>query len=96
MPVRREVGAQVRIYSGQSGGATSPTLNHVPVTMLEVQLEPGASLRDRLPASDNAFVYILEGVVKIGDAATRVQANQLAWLTRSEEPGSSQLTLRAK
>jgi redox-sensitive bicupin YhaK (pirin superfamily) len=95
MPVRHEAGVQVRIYSGESGGATAPTLNHVPVTMLEVRLEPGASLREPLPASDNAFVYILEGAVKIGEAATRVQASQLAWLTRSEEPGSSQLTLTA-
>jgi quercetin 2,3-dioxygenase len=95
MPVRHEAGAQVRIYSGESGGATSPTLNHVPVTMLEVRLEPGASFSQRLPASDNAFVYALEGALKIGEGATRVQANQLAWLTRSDEPGSSQLTLTA-
>jgi redox-sensitive bicupin YhaK (pirin superfamily) len=95
MPVRHEAGAQVRIYSGQSGGATSPTLNHVPVIMLEVRLEPGALLREQLPASDNAFVYLLEGAVKVGESATRVQASQLAWLTRSERPGSSQVTLTA-
>jgi len=96
MPVRREVGVEVRIFSGESGGVTSPTLNHVPVTMLDVRIKPGASFRQLLPASDNAFVHVLAGAPKTGDAGTLVQAGQLAWLTRSEEPGSSELTLTAE
>jgi redox-sensitive bicupin YhaK (pirin superfamily) len=96
MPVRREPGVEVRVFSGESGGVTSPTLNHVPITMLEVRIELGASFRQLLPTGDNAFVHVLAGVARIGAAATRVPANQLAWLTRSEEPGSSELTLTAE
>jgi quercetin 2,3-dioxygenase len=47
MPVRREPSIEVRVFSGTSGGVTSPTLNHVPVTMLDVQIEPGASFRNQ-------------------------------------------------
>ncbi len=38
----------------------------------------------------------LVGAPKIGDAGTLVQVNQLAWLTRSDEPGSSELTLKSE
>jgi len=96
MPVRREVGVEVRIFSGESGGVTSPTLNHVPVTMLDVRIKPGKSFRQLLSASDNAFVYVLAGAPNTGDAGTLVQADQLAWLTRSEEPKPSELTLTAE
>jgi quercetin 2,3-dioxygenase len=96
MPVRKEPGVQVRVYSGKSGDAISQTLNHVPVTMLEVRLEPGASLREQLPANENAFIYILEGAVRIGEMETPVEASELAWLTRSEGSGLSELELIAR
>lgn len=96
MPVRREVGVEVRVFSGESGGVASPTLNHVPVTMLDVRIEPRTSFRQLLPASDNAFVHVLAGIPRIGDAATIVKVNQLAWLTRSDKPGSSELTLKSE
>jgi len=96
MPVRREPDVEVRVFSGKSGGVTSPTLNHVPVTMLDVRIEPGAAFRQLLPAGDNAFVYVLAGDPKIGAAGTLVHANQLAWLTGSEGPGWSEIALAAE
>jgi quercetin 2,3-dioxygenase len=81
-PVRRKPGIKARVFSGTSGGVTSPTLNHVPVTMLDVQIEPGASFRQFLPASDNAFVYVLAGAPKIGDAGTLVQVSRARLLQR--------------
>ena len=95
-PVRREPGIEVSVFSGRSGDTIAPTLNHVPVTMLEVRMEPGASFRQVLPVTDNAFVNILSGVVKIGANGTLVHTRQLAWLTRSEETGLSELLLRAE
>jgi redox-sensitive bicupin YhaK (pirin superfamily) len=95
MPVRHETGVEVRVFSGESGGVTSSTLNHVPVTMLDVRIEPGASFRQHLSAGDNAFVYVIEGDPEIGDARRPVEAGQIAWLTRPDGPGSSELTLRS-
>ena len=96
MPVRREPGVQVRVYSGRSGDTVSRTLNHVPVTMLEVRLDAGACLREQLPANENAFIYLLEGRLQIGEMETPVEAGELAWLTRAEEAGSSELQLTAR
>lgn len=96
MPVRREPGVEVRVFSGQSGSVSSSTLNHVPIIMLDVRIERGASFRQMLPATDNAFMYVLAGIPKIGEAGRLVPASQLAWLTRSERSGQSEVTLSAE
>ncbi|HEY0253396.1 MAG TPA: pirin family protein, partial [Kofleriaceae bacterium] len=50
VPVRREPGALVRLYSGATGDLVSPTRNRVPVTLVDIRLEPGASVEQRLPS----------------------------------------------
>src|SRR4051794_10610214 len=35
LPVRREPGAEIRVFSGASGPVTAPTRNYAPVTMVE-------------------------------------------------------------
>ena len=42
-PVRREPGAEARVYSGSSGSARATTHNYVPVTLVDVRLESGAT-----------------------------------------------------
>jgi len=96
LPVRRENGVEIRVFSGAYGDMVSTTLNHHPVTMLEVRVENDGTFRHSLSATDNAFVYALEGAVEIGPAGEPLEASQLGWLTRSEEPGSSELTVRAR
>ena len=44
VPVRGQPGVEVRVFSGASGGVTAPTKNFVPVTMVEVRLDLGASV----------------------------------------------------
>jgi len=95
MPVRREPGVEIRVFSGQSAGVTSPTLNHTPVIMIDARIEPGASFLQSLPASDNAFVHVLSGVARVGATGDIVRANQLAWLSRSDETEASELVLAA-
>jgi redox-sensitive bicupin YhaK (pirin superfamily) len=96
LPVRSEDEVEIRVFSGAYGDMISPTLNHLPVTMLEVRVENGGAFRHSFAATDNAFVYILEGAVEIGPAGDLLEASQLGWLTRSEEPGSSELTITAR
>ncbi|WP_454564949.1 pirin family protein [Pseudomonas sp. AIG] len=95
MPVRQEAGVEVRVFSGQSGDVISLTLNHVPITMLDVRIESGAMFQQSLPADDNAFIYVLAGALRIGNARARVTAGQLAWLTRSEGRERSELLISA-
>ena len=88
VPVRREPGAEIKVFSGASGGVTAPTKNFVPVTLVEFRLEPGAAVRQDLPADYNAFVVVLEGEGAIGEAGRKVVAGDVAWLTRSGGRGA--------
>ena len=84
-PVRREGGAEVRLYSGATGTLRSATRNRVPMTLVDVRLEPGAVVEQAVPAGHNGFLYVLEGEVRIGEEGTPLKVGQVGWLDRDEE-----------
>ncbi len=92
MPLRREPGAEIRVFSGSSGAVRSQTLNHAPVTMVEITLAPGAQVSQDLPAGYNSFVVVLKGGGAIGASATAVTSGQLVWLTPCEAASAVGLT----
>lgn len=96
LPGRSERGVEIRVFSGAYEDMVSLTLNHHPVTMLEVKIANGGTFRHAFAAIDNAFVYVLEGAVDIGPAGSLLKAGQLGWLTRSEGAGLSELTITAQ
>ncbi len=86
VPVRREPGVEVRVYSGASGGFQSATRNQVPVTLIEAVLRPNASFDQELPLSFNGFVFVIDGSVRIGEGAdaSLLNTGQVGWLDRPE------------
>jgi len=86
MPIVKDDGAELRIFSGTVRGTAGPALNHVPVTMVETHLAAGASTHVDLPSSYNAFVYIIAGSL---DTAAETQ---VIWFEREE--GDVALTAR--
>jgi redox-sensitive bicupin YhaK (pirin superfamily) len=95
VPVRREPGVEIRLYSGRTGELRSPTQNHVPVTLADIRLEPGASVDQELPASYNGFVYVIEGEARVGAEGARLLEGKVGWLDRPEGGGESLLRLAA-
>jgi redox-sensitive bicupin YhaK (pirin superfamily) len=93
IPVRREPGVEVRLYSGVSGDQQSSTRNHVPVTLAEITLAPGAAFEQDLPASYNGFVFVISGAAQIGPDAARLDAGQVGWLDRPAGTGPSLLRI---
>ena len=93
VPIRREPGVEVRVYSGASGTLRSATLNHVPVTMVEMTIDAGASVEQEIPTSYNGFLYVLRGSVTIGEAV--VKTGQVGWLDRPQGEGASVLRVLA-
>ena len=88
VPVRREPGAELRVFSGESGPIRSSTQNYTPVTMIEVRLASKAEIEQALPASYNAFVVLIEGSGRIGKSSATVAAGQVAWLAQHHEPSA--------
>jgi redox-sensitive bicupin YhaK (pirin superfamily) len=95
VPVRRENGAEVRIYSGGSGSLRSRTRNHVPVTITEITLEPHASIDQEIPSSYNGFVFTLRGSIQAGADNTSLKTGQTGWLERPQVDGASLLRVTA-
>jgi redox-sensitive bicupin YhaK (pirin superfamily) len=93
VPVRHEPGAKIQIYSGASGELHSGTRNHVPVTIVEINLEPHASAEQDIPASYNGFAFVIDGSVQCGD--TVLNTGQVGWLDRPSATGTSVLRLVA-
>jgi len=90
VPRRHVPGGEIRVFSGASGGVTAPTRNYAAVTMVEVRLEPGATVEQDLPPDHNAFIVVVDGAGVLG--STAVEAGQVAWLDYSEP--ASKVTLR--
>lgn len=80
IPVRHEPGVEIRVYSGSSRGVQSATRNRVPVTMVEIHLEPRASAEQEVPVSYNGFTFVISGSVRIGE--TLLNTGQVGWLDR--------------
>ncbi|MCY1077525.1 pirin family protein [Archangium lansingense] len=93
LPVRREAGVEIRLYSGSSGGVRSETKNYVPVTLAEFLLEPGASIEQDLPGSYNGFFYALEGELAVGPDERVLRPGQVGWLDRPESAGDSSIRI---
>jgi len=94
MPVHTGPGVVATVYSGISGDAAAPTLNAVPVTLIDIRLAPHASFAAPLPASYNAFVVGIEGEAQAGATATTLGTGAVGW-TGPVGDGDSLLTLRA-
>lgn len=99
MPVRKENGTEIRVFSGSSMDVVAPTKNYVPVTMVEINMEPGASISHDLPGRYNGFIYILEGSGVFGRNGVKASKNQVLWLgegheTKSEVEITSTTSLR--
>ncbi|WP_068776999.1 pirin family protein [Paenibacillus sp. FJAT-26967] len=96
MPVREEEGVLIRVFSGSSGGVTSPTLNHVPVTMVEMLIEPGKTVSQDLPGSYKGLIYILEGRGMFGANQVEGSKGQALFFGEDTEGEETEMELTAK
>jgi redox-sensitive bicupin YhaK (pirin superfamily) len=81
VPVVRPADAEAVLYSGTSGSASSPTRNRVPITMIDLSLDPNATFEQDLRPAYNGFFYVLDGSVQVG--GDLIAASQVGWLAPS-------------
>jgi hypothetical protein len=95
VPVRRLPGAELRVFSGASGNVRASTLNHVPITMVDMRLDAHATVTQDIPAADNGFLYVLGGSGRFGVDRTPARSGQVVWLSRAAGEGRSEFTVQA-
>lgn len=94
-PAGEKNGVRTVLYSGSFAGLVSPVKNHVPLVVADIQLQPGAALRESLPASFNAFLYVIEGDIVVGDDYEKLEINQIGWLNNVSGDALSELNMIA-
>ena len=94
-PVTEKNGVKTVLYSGAFAGLRSPVKNYVPLIIADIRLQPGAKLAESLPTSYNAFLYVIEGDVTVGDEKNTLKINQIGWLSRGVTGETSGLTVVA-
>ncbi len=66
IPAAANEGATVKVVAGESLGQKGIIETNIPISYLHVTLEPKASFNQALPATANAFVYVIGGVGSAG------------------------------
>ncbi len=83
IPVVDDAGSRVAIISGvYRGKPGAMKADYVDATMLDVALEPSASVTIPLPRADTAFVYIIDGALSFDARAKAGNADSREFLDR--------------
>lgn len=79
-------GSEIRVISGTTNkGTTGPVINsHVKPTYMDVNLPAGTIFEQALPMKDNAFVFVIDGSVSVGNSDQQLQQNQLGILSKGD------------
>lgn len=93
LPVFRAPGVEARLYSGSTHGLVSSTRNHVPVTLVDVHLAPGATFEHELPVSHNGFLLPLRGTIRVADQ--QLTEGEIGWLDRGSGEAMTRLRIEA-
>jgi quercetin 2,3-dioxygenase len=86
-------GVTIKVYSGTFHEVSSPVVNHTPLLVAEIIMEPNTSAVATIPADFNTFLYMLHGSVKVGPDSRTLSVDQVGWLDRSDTPGKSELKI---
>lgn len=96
LPSWIENGVAVRLLSGSVGGIRADTLNHVPVTAVELEFAPDTHYHQLVDEDFNSFVLVLSGEVLVGRGRRQVSTGELAWLTEGAVGSQSAVSLTSK
>ena len=77
VPVRKIPAGEVRVYAGRSDDISHPHGSDYPMSLLDIQLQSGAELRQTIDGRERAFLYVLAGSASLGGRALR--AGEVAW-----------------
>lgn len=85
IPERELEGTQLRVVAGDAQGATGPVQGiDVEPVFLDVALKRGARFSHDLPAGHTAFVYVVDGALRVGPSKRELRRGQLAVLAAGE------------
>ncbi|WP_211455409.1 pirin family protein [Collimonas antrihumi] len=84
--VSPQPGVKVKVIAGSAFGTTGAVQrSHTEPLYLDLQLEDGQQLDLPIPASHNAFLYVFEGELRIGEDGRSAPAGRMAILSNTAD-----------
>jgi quercetin 2,3-dioxygenase len=90
-----ENGVEIRVYSGNLAGLSSPIQNYTPLILADIKIEPGVTTIQNLPGNFNTFLYVLNGSLFVGEEETRLDEDKVGWLDIFNRNALSEVKLKA-
>lgn len=80
-------GTKIRVIAGTTEQGTKGLLKNAAVNPLymDVSLQTGQSFEQSIPAGDSTFIYVIDGVVTVGEIEQRLDAKKLGILGNGEQ-----------
>jgi redox-sensitive bicupin YhaK (pirin superfamily) len=75
----------VRVIAGEALGARAVIETRIPILFLHFILQPGAEITQPVPATENAFAYVLKGEGSFGSSGTRAGESRMVAFRRDGE-----------
>ncbi|MBL7988088.1 MAG: pirin family protein [Chlorobi bacterium] len=79
------------VITGQMLGLNGPIPTLSPVNSITIQAEPGGAIFFPIPASHNAFLYLLSGSIQIDEVGTVIEKNLVAFNNNGDGVGFTAL-----
>ncbi len=76
--------AMVRVIAGEALGARAVIDTHTPIVYQDWTIAPGADVTTPLRADHDAFVYVFQGAMRLGDEGREVSDGQFAQLGKGD------------
>jgi len=79
-------GSWLKVVAGNTKQKTKGIINNETIDPIywDIHLEKNKQFNDYIPTSHNAFIYVIEGELSVGEKNTCVKRGQLATLTRAD------------
>ncbi len=79
-------GSEIRVIAGTTNKGTLGPVNntHVKPTYMDVHLPAGAIFEQALSEDDNAFVFVIDGTISVGNAGKQLKQNHLGLLSKGD------------
>jgi quercetin 2,3-dioxygenase len=95
-PFRVQEGVEARVYAGKLGDIVVPHASTWPMTLIDLNMEAGATFDAPIPAGQRAFAHVLEGQATLGAEKRQANAGDVVWVAPSSGgDGDDALTVRA-
>jgi len=88
IPVDRlENGSEIRVISGQTNqGTKGPVINnYVNPVYMDIILPAGQQFEQTLNSSDNAFIYVIEGLLSVGELQKTITNREMGILGNGDQ-----------